>query len=88
MVSSAKTAIRNKHVARLPKVGVLRWVLWNKLRVTLGRPVKFEKYIAYDDVRRDATHVKRSSYLGVAEKKVLQPDVSRRYAQLDEYFNR
>jgi hypothetical protein len=88
MVSSAKTAIRNKHFAGVPKAAVLRWVLWNKLKVTLGRPIAFEKYIDYGNVRRDRRVVRRKSYLGVSEKKVLQPAASRRYKQLDEYFNR
>jgi MoaA/NifB/PqqE/SkfB family radical SAM enzyme len=88
MVSSAKTAIRNKHIASLPKVAVLRWVIWNKLKVTMGRDIEFAKYVNYQDVRRDDHLVQRRSYLGVAEKKVLQPETSRRYRQLDGYFNR
>lgn len=88
MVSSAKTAIRNRHFAQLPKAAVLRWVAWNKLKITLGQPVAFEKYIDYDNVKRDAAVIPRRSYLGVAEKKHLQPRTSRRYKQLDGYFNR
>jgi MoaA/NifB/PqqE/SkfB family radical SAM enzyme len=88
MVSSAKTAIRNRHVAALPKISVMRWVLWNKLKVTLGGSIAFDRYIDYGDVRRDTRRVERQSYLGVAEKKVLQPAESRHYEQLDGYFNR
>ncbi len=87
MVSSAKTAMRNKHFAQLPKMSVLRWVAWNKLKVTLGRPIDFERYIDYSHVRRDTPTVPRVSYLGKSEKKVLQPSTSRRYTQLDGYFN-
>lgn len=88
MVSSAKTAIRNKRFAKLPKVAVMRWVLWNKLKVTMGRPIAFDRYIDYGNVRTDTPVVKRTSNLGKAEKKVLQPATSRRYKQLDGYFNR
>jgi hypothetical protein len=88
MVSSAKTAIRNRHIAQLPKMAVLRWVVWNKAKVTLGRPIAFSKYIDYGNVRADDRVVRRTSYLGVAEKKLLQPEKSRRYSQLDGYFNR
>jgi hypothetical protein len=88
MVSSAKTAIRNKHFASLPKVAVLRWVFWNKVKVTFGRPIAFDRYIDYANVRQDTPLIRRRSYLGVAEKKVLQPAISPRYRQLDEYFNR
>lgn len=88
MVSSAKTAMRNRHFARLPKIGVMQWVLWNKLKVTFGRPIAFHRYIDYGNVRHDAAVVRRVSYLGKAEKKVLQPETSQRYTQLDGYFNR
>jgi len=88
MVSSAKTAIRNKHVAKLPKLAVLQWVLWNKLRVTLGRPIDFDRYIDYSDVRRDKRVVQRRSYLTKPDKKQLQPAESRRYVQVGEFFNR
>lgn len=88
MVSSAKTAIRNRHIAKLPKTSVLRWVAWNKLKVSLGLPIRFDKYIDYGNVRREKRLVPRKSYLGVTEKKVLQPETSRRYTQLDGYFNR
>lgn len=88
MVSSAKTSIRNKRFAKLPKLAVVRWVLWNKLKVTLRRPIAFDRYIDYGDVRKDTPLVKRTSNLGKAEKKTLQPAASRRYKQLDGYFNR
>jgi MoaA/NifB/PqqE/SkfB family radical SAM enzyme len=88
MVSSAKTSIRNRHFAKLPKAAVVRWVLWNKLKVTMGRPIAFDRYIDYGNVRADTPVVKRTSNLGKAEKKVLQPAASRRYKQLDGYFNR
>jgi radical SAM protein with 4Fe4S-binding SPASM domain len=88
MVSSAKTAIRNKRYARLPKLEVLRWVLWNKLKVTVGRPVNFGKYIDYDDVRVDTAVVRRKSYLLNPEKKTLQPAQSPQYRQIGGFFNR
>jgi MoaA/NifB/PqqE/SkfB family radical SAM enzyme len=88
MVSSAKTAIRNKHIARLPKLSVLSWVVWNKTRVTFGRPVKFERYIDYANVRRDTQIVRRHSYLTKPDKKRLQPAQSRHYNQIGTFFNR
>jgi MoaA/NifB/PqqE/SkfB family radical SAM enzyme len=88
MVSSAKTAIRNRHFARLPKTAVLRWVAWNKLKVTLGFPIAFSRYIDYGNVRADRDIVLRRSHLTNPDKKVLQPAKSRRYTQLSGYFNR
>lgn len=88
MVSSAKTAIRNKHIARVPKLAVLRWVLWNKMLVTLGRPIKFDRYIDYSNVRADKQIVRRRSHLTKPDKKQLQPAESRRYVQVGDFFNR
>lgn len=88
MVSSAKTAIRNRHFARLPKTSVLRWVLLNKLKLLVGRSIAFERYIDYDHVPDSQDATRRVSYLEHPEKKVLQPAESRRYTQLDSYFNR
>jgi MoaA/NifB/PqqE/SkfB family radical SAM enzyme len=88
MVSSAKTAIRNKHVARLPKLAVLRWVVWNKARTVLKRPIRFDRYIDYSNVRTEKRIVKRRSSLTNPDKKQLQPAESRRYVQIGEFFNR
>jgi radical SAM protein with 4Fe4S-binding SPASM domain len=88
MVSSAKTSIRNKHYAKLPKVSVVQWVAWNKLKVSLGGSIDFDRYIDYDDVRKDRDIVHRRSFLEKPDKKVLQPAQSRRYKQLSGYFNR
>lgn len=88
MVSSAKTAIRNRHVAQLPKISVIRWVIFNKLKLTLGGSIAFDRYIDYSDVRQDRDPPRRKSYLDNPEKKTLQPPESRRYTQLDGYFNR
>ena len=88
MVSSAKTAMRNKHVARLPKESVVRWVVYNKLKLALGGKVAFDRYIDYGNVRHDPDPPRRRSYLENPEKKTLQPALSRRYTQLNGYFNR
>lgn len=88
MVSSAKTAIRNKHFARLPKISVLGWVVRNKLKLSLGMSIAFDRYVDYASVPRSESVVRRTSYLGQPEKKVLQPAESRHYTQLDGYFNR
>jgi MoaA/NifB/PqqE/SkfB family radical SAM enzyme len=87
MVSSAKTAMRSHRSARLPKLSVLRWVMLNKLRVTFGMALPFERYIDYTDVRRNDVIVRRQSYLGKAERRQLQPEESRRYTQVGEFFN-
>jgi MoaA/NifB/PqqE/SkfB family radical SAM enzyme len=89
MVASAKTAMRNRRFAKLPKRGPLLWVLANKLRVTLGWRIPFERYIDYGDVRHDEHVVPRISHLDHGEKRQLQPQESPRYAQFEGgFFNR
>lgn len=88
MVSSAKTAIRSKINPKLPKFGVMSWVIINKIKVTLGLPIKFEKYVDYENIKVDKKIVKRSSYLGITVKKELQSKESKKYTQLETYYNR
>jgi len=47
MVGSAKTAMRHPRFARIPRAAPLRWVVENKLRVSMGRRVRFERYVDY-----------------------------------------
>lgn len=88
MVSSAKTAIRNKRFTKLPKRSVMRWVVWNKIKTIVGLPITFDRYIDYTNVRTNGRIVRRISYLENPPKKTLQPAESRHYAQLEGYFNR
>jgi MoaA/NifB/PqqE/SkfB family radical SAM enzyme len=88
MVSSAKTAMRNPHFARLPKTSVMRWVAWNRIKVAFGGRVAFERYIDYGNVRQEADPPRRQSYLDNPEKKLLQPAQSRRYVQIGTFINR
>jgi len=41
------------------------WVVANKLRLTLSRPIPFTKYIDYDAVRQDAQVNSTPVFLGV-----------------------
>jgi hypothetical protein len=89
MVTTARTAMRSRIVPQLPKIGPMAWVLKNKLKVTLGKPINFEEYIDYGRVK-PTPQVPRTSYLGTADK-ANKLDRSRqtpqeRYPQLD-YIN-
>jgi MoaA/NifB/PqqE/SkfB family radical SAM enzyme len=86
MVGSAKTAMRQPYFARLPRLGPLSWVLENKLRVTLGQPVKFEKYVDYHRVHLDQAVVRRESYLGRPFKASVETRDQPHYQ--DDYGNR
>jgi MoaA/NifB/PqqE/SkfB family radical SAM enzyme len=88
MVSSAKTSMRNRHFASVPKISVVRWVLLNKARSALGRSIPFDRYIDYSDVRSSQPIVRRRSHLTNPDRKELQPAESRRYRQVGEFFNR
>lgn len=88
MVASAKTAMRNKYYAKIPKISVLMWVLLNKIRVSLGTSIPFETYVDFSRVHVDPTILRRHSYLGQQEKRSLQPEESRKYSQFNNFFNR
>jgi len=72
MVASAKTAMRMKHFSRLPKFKPLIWVLVNKLRVSFGRPVPFDRYLNYNEVYKDEAPPKRPSFLGKTVEKTIR----------------
>jgi MoaA/NifB/PqqE/SkfB family radical SAM enzyme len=85
MVGSAKTAMRSRQFARLPKWGPLGWVIENKIRVALGRAVRFDHYIDYSQVHRDQGVVKRQSFLGVPFRARVETKAAH---YRDEYINR
>jgi MoaA/NifB/PqqE/SkfB family radical SAM enzyme len=88
MVSSAKTAMRTKMNPKLPKMSVLKWVLYNKMRVSLGLPIKFARYVNYGDVRNEGQIVRRVTYLSKQVKRKVQAKESTKYTHLSNYFNR
>jgi len=87
MVTTARTAMRNPVLPQLPKLQPLRWVIANKLRVTLGRPIDFNRDIDYSDVRADTAVAQRTSYLGRTVKRLVQHAAEPHYPQ-GPFFNR
>lgn len=67
MVTTARTAMRSTIIPQAPKLGPIMWVLHNKLKVSMGLPIHFDRYIDYNDVR-PTQHVPRTSYLGTPDK--------------------
>ena len=88
MVASAKTAMRSRLSARLPKLGVVGWVLSNKLRVTLGKHIPFDRYIDYGLVHKDERIVRREQYLDKKTKAQFQGEISTHYEPYKDSFNR
>jgi len=88
MVGSAKTAIRNKHVARLPRLKPLAWVLVNKLRVALGRPVPFDRYVDFRDVADSPVVPKRETWLGKTFRPAFQTKREKPYGAFNNVMNK
>jgi MoaA/NifB/PqqE/SkfB family radical SAM enzyme len=87
MVTTARTAMRNPVIPQFPKLQPLTWVVKNKLRLTLGLPIDFNRDINYADVRADAAAPGRLSYLGRTVKRIPQHASEAHYPQ-GPFFNR
>jgi hypothetical protein len=62
MVTTARTAMRSGILPQAPKLGPMLWVLQNKLKVSLGRPIRFDDYVDYTDVK-PTPRVERINFL-------------------------
>jgi MoaA/NifB/PqqE/SkfB family radical SAM enzyme len=88
MVGSARTAMRNPRFTWLPKFKPLWWVLVNKVRISLGQKIPFDRYIDYKNIAQQSGE-KRVSYLGVKQiKRNLQRKDEVHYQKFGEFFNR
>jgi MoaA/NifB/PqqE/SkfB family radical SAM enzyme len=88
MVTTARTAMRHPRLTFLPKQKPLWWVVTNKVRVTLGLPIHFDRYIDYTHVK-GAQGAWRESYLGAAAtKRSLQRGTDVHYVQIGDFYNR
>src|SRR5262249_10127244 len=70
MVTTARTAMRSTLIPQLPKMGPLMWVLQNKLKVTLGGKIDFDRYIDYTKVEPSPLK-QRVSFLNTKQKSPL-----------------
>jgi Fe-coproporphyrin III synthase len=88
MVTTARTAMRSTLLPQAPKRGPLMWVLKNKLKVALGKPICFDEYIDYSDVA-STPRIQRTSFLNQKQKAHLvrgRDTVDARYP-LKEFMN-
>ena len=67
MVTTARTAMRSTLIPGAPKRGPAFWVVANKLRTLLRRPVPFDRYINYGRIA-ESPRVPRRSFLGTKDK--------------------
>jgi Fe-coproporphyrin III synthase len=83
MVTTARTAMRSRLVPQLPKLSPMAWVIYNKLKVTMGGKVDFASYIDYDKVL-ETPLVPRTSNLGRSVKAEIK--VQRGLATKEEHY--
>src|ERR1700736_3149406 len=70
MVTTARTAMRSALIPQVPKIGPLMWVLKNKLKVSVGGAIAFDRYIDYSRVE-PSPFQQRTSFLGTKAKAAL-----------------
>ena len=70
MVTTARTAMRSTLVPQMPKLGPLAWVLKNKLKVSMGQRIAFDRYIDYTRVE-PSPFKQRTSFLNTKAKAAL-----------------
>ncbi len=87
MVGSAKTAIRNPYFARLPRLKPLVWVVANKIRVSLGLPVDFEREVDFTDVAKASVFPRRESWLSKAFRPTFQKKTDHPYDAFQDSMN-
>lgn len=87
MVTTARTAMRNPAIPKLPKAKPFWWVVKNRLKVALGRPVDFGAYIDYGVYTKDSEAPRRESHLGSRERARVQSKDEEHYTFAGEYFN-
>lgn len=91
MVTTARTAMRSSIHPRLPKPSPTAWVVWNKLKVSIGGRIDFARYVDYERVRPSPL-IPRKSFLGenvkahVKVQKGLKTPAE--HYPLGEFFNR
>ncbi|MCG8425789.1 MAG: radical SAM protein [Chromatiales bacterium] len=89
MVTTARTAMRSPIIPQIPKWSPLAWVMWNKMKVTLGGAVNFDQYIDYGHVPPSPLKP-RQSFLGIKVKVQVQRGLNKveeRYP-LVNFYNR
>jgi Fe-coproporphyrin III synthase len=88
MVTTARCAMRSPLHPSLPKLRPALWVLKNKLKVALGRPVCFDDYIDYSTHAEDGDAPERVSYLGQSAERTIQSKDEEHYNLTGGFFNR
>ena len=78
MITTATTSIRNHYVPAVPKISPLFWVIKNKIKLSLGKDICFEKYVDYGSVKPTPL-IPRKSFLDITYKKKVQARETKLY---------
>jgi hypothetical protein len=84
MVGSAKTAMRHPRFAKIPKGDPMMWVILNKMRVTFGKQIPYDRYVDYSTIYCDENIPLRPSFLGKTVKRKIE---TKDYHYEETYFN-
>lgn len=88
MVGSAKTAMRLRKYPKLPRLKPLLWVIYNKLKITLGGSINFERYLNFQNIPTNNQPVRRKSFLEEKGKRHIQHKYDPHYHKFGEFFNK
>jgi MoaA/NifB/PqqE/SkfB family radical SAM enzyme len=88
MVTTARTAMRHPRFTFLPKRKPFWWVIKNKVKVSIGRSIDFDKYIDYSQATMAPAPLRQSYLGGSAIKRRLQRKSDVHYVQIGEFHNR
>jgi Fe-coproporphyrin III synthase len=89
MAGDAKAAMRQPRFPKIPRWAPMYWVLENKLRITLGGKINFDRYSDHSSIYLDPVIYRREHYSSPrpGERKVQRKDENH-YIQPGTYENR
>ncbi len=87
MAGVAKGAMRNPRFKKLPRLEPFEWVIYNKIRLLLGKNINFQHYVDYPTVIDKISMPNRPSYLNKTVKKRIQTKNDQHYSQPGRYMN-
>ncbi|OQC56299.1 MAG: Cyclic pyranopterin monophosphate synthase 1 [Verrucomicrobia bacterium ADurb.Bin018] len=88
LTDHARPALRNHRWPRLPSWRAWRWLVANKVRVTLGHPPPFERDVPFHDMAQGFIAPRRESWLGRPYTPVEQVKTERPYGAFNNVMNK
>ena len=88
MPESARAAFQRGWWLRTPRIRAFAWIFCNKLRLWLGRPVRFEPLVDFQDVAPNLVAPRRVSWLDHPYEPVSQPKINAPYGAYNHVMNK